>query len=114
MVYFKDKEWHLSDETVVFTEGGESKEKPVGGIGKSGWEELAEKNEDVIIVEYNKLEYNPLQLNRLEEINKLSIGDGHGSVVGEYVMDGRFPDLPNHILKDLQFTKMFSIMIGVE
>lgn len=114
MVYYKDNQWNISNTKVRFKDGTEETTKSIGSEGKAWWEELFQKHKEIKLVEYIEISETPEQLNRLEEVNKLSIEDGFSEVVGNYVINNEFPDLPNHILKDLQFTKMFNIMLGVE
>lgn len=105
MLYYKDNKWHLSEFEVNYIDG-EEVTKPVGIRGKAGWNELAEKHSDIEVIKFTKLDHAPEELNRLKEINSLNIPDGFSSVLAGYVKSGTFPDKPNHVLKDLEFSKV--------
>lgn len=113
-MYYEGNKWNISDKKVIFKDSGEQKDKPIGAEGMEWWDELETLHDDIEVLEFTDIEISEEQLFRLEEVNKLSIPEGHSEIVGDYIKSGSFPDLPNHVLKDLQFTKMFNIMLGVE
>lgn len=114
MLYYKNNKWNISKFKVRLKDGGQETEKFSGVESKAWWNELAQKHSDIEILLFTDIEPSIEQIKRLEEVNSLNIEDGFNSELSMYVKEGIFPEKRNHVLKDLQLTKMFSIMLGVE
>ena len=110
MLYYNNNEWYISDVQVKFTDSEVEYIKYVGQEGLEWWSELEDLHENIIIVEFIDVEVTDEQLERLEEINELNIGDGHSNILGDYVIDNNFPLEVNHVLKDLQNKKENEIL----
>ena len=101
MVYFKDNEWHIVTEKVLYKQDGEELENFVGQEGKEWWYGVT----GVEVVEFTPVDVYSQQLERLDEVNRLNIGDGFGELVGDYVLYDIFPNDILHPLWDLQILK---------
>ena len=101
MVYFKDNEWHIVTEKVLYKQDGEELENFVGQEGKEWWYGVT----GVEVVEFTPVDVYSQQLERLDEVNRLNIGDGFGELVGDYVLYDIFPNAIQHPLWDLQILK---------
>lgn len=101
MVYFKNGEWHIATEKVLYKQDGKELENFVGQEGKEWWNGV----DGVTNVEFAPVDIYAEQLDRLAEANQLGIGDGFGELVGNYVLYDEFPDAIQHPLRDLQILK---------
>lgn len=102
MLYYENNEWKISKHKVIYTDNGEQLENYVGIGDKQWWDDLAKQHKDINIVEFVEITTTDEQLERLDVINQLNISDGHGAVVSDYVLEGKFPDEASHVLKDLE------------
>ena len=105
MLYYKDKEWHISTEKVRYMQNDEEIEQYVGIEGKQWWIDFANQWEHTKIIEFILVEPTKEQWTRLEEINNLSIPDGYGEICSNYVDNGEFPEELNNPLGSLQLQK---------
>ena len=113
MVYFKNNQWHICKEKVKYIQHGKEIEQYVGSEGHDWWVDFEQKWEHTEIIEFMPVEPTLEQLDRLEEINKLNIPDGFGSMLSDYVGNGVFSKSLNHPLRNLQAYKE-NIQQGIE
>lgn len=113
MVFYKNNEWHISNNKVRFTDGGIESTQYIGSEGMGWWASLEKLHDDIKILEFISVDIESGQVERLKEINELGIKDGHSVVLSDYVGDGLFPSEVNHVLKDLE-NKKASISQGIE
>lgn len=106
MLYYKNNEYHISELKVLYKDNNEQLANIVGQEGKGWWIELADLHEDIEIIEFTELASTDEELARLKEVNELNIPEGHSNVLGDYVHNNKFPDEPNHVLKDLENKKI--------
>lgn len=104
MLYYENNNWHLSRYKVIYTDNNEQLKNYVGIGGKQWWKDLAKQHDNINIVKFVEIPVTTKQLERLDTINQLAIPDGHGTIVDDYVMEGKFPDEPSHVLEDLEVT----------
>lgn len=104
-MYLENNEWVIPKYEVSYLDGKEEMVNLVGVEGKAWWEELAKKHKQIELINFKNIEVTPEQEGRLAEVNELSIPDGFGAEVGDYVLDGNFPETLNHPLRQLQIKK---------
>lgn len=102
MLYYENNEWKISKHKVIYTDNNERLKNYVGIGGKQWWEDLAKQHKDINIVEFVEVPATVEQLERLDVINQLNISDGHGTIVSDYVIEGKYPDKASHVLNDLE------------
>ena len=105
VLYYKNNQWHICEEKVRYIQHGEEKEQFIGQEGHQWWVDFANKWEHTEIVEFIPVEPTTEEIARLEEVNELRVPDGFGTVIGEYVESGVFPEGVNHPLRSLQILK---------
>lgn len=103
LVYYKNKTWHLCNEKVRYIQRDEEIEQYVGAEGHDWW--INFEHEHTEIIEFMPVKPTEEQLKRLEEINRLSIPEGFGALVEDYVKEGLFPEGYNHLLGNLKLQK---------
>lgn len=103
MLFYKDNKWNITSGKVKYTRDNKQIEQYVGAEGKEWWTDFDNKWDDMEVIEFSDLVPNEIQLIRLEEINSMGLGDGFSDALGEYVMNGVFPNEIGHILKDLEY-----------
>ena len=112
MIYYKNR-WHLCNEKVKYMQNDKEITQYVMSEGHDWWIDFESKWEHTEIIEFIPVEPTLEQLDRLEEINKLNIPDGFGSMLSDYVGNGVFPKSLNHPLRYLQVYKE-NIQQGIE
>lgn len=105
MIFYKNREWHICTEKVRYTQHNQEITQHVGAEGKEWWIDFADKWEHTEIIEFKDVIATQDQLSRLEEINRLDIGEGYREILGNYVANGKFPEGYNHPLKNLKLEK---------
>jgi hypothetical protein len=105
MIFYKNRKWNMCSEKVRYVQHGEEITQYVGSEGHDWWIDFEQKHSHTEIIEFVDVEATQEQLNRLNEVNQLNIGDGFSEMLGNYVKDGIFPNSVNHPLKTLQTTK---------
>ena len=105
MVYYKNGCWHLCAEKVRYVQHGKEIKQYVGQEGHQWWVDFEQKWEHTEIQEFIPVEPTSGQVERLEEIKQLNLPDGFGSVLGEYVEHGVFPEGYMHVLRPIQIAK---------
>lgn len=106
MVYYKDREWHISKEKVKYTDNGKEKIRDIGVEGRVWWTNFEEMWDDITIIEFIPIDPSDLEMARLEKINKLNIPDGFGSIINDYIFKGIFPKEIDHKLRNLQMDEL--------
>lgn len=101
MVYYKDNEWHIANEKVIYTQNGEQLENFVGQEGKDWWDNV----NGVTDIDFVPVDIYAEQLDRLAEVNQLGIGDGFSELITNYVMENQFPGNLTHKLREIQIEK---------
>lgn len=102
-VYYENNEWHLSKYKVNYTDENKPLENTVGKEGKSWWTELAKNSTSIADVTFTNVTLTEEEKARIEQVNQLRVPDGFTSTVSLYVKEGRFPERPDHALKDLEY-----------
>jgi len=105
MIFYKNRKWNMCSEKVRYVQHGEEITQYVGSEGKEWWLNFEQRHEHTEILEFIPVQATQEQLNRLDEINQLGIGEGFSSICGDYVEFGLFPNSVNHPLKILQLSK---------
>jgi len=90
---------------VHYTQHGEEITQYVGSEGHDWWVDFEQKWEHTEIIEFIPVEATQEQLDRLEEVNQLSIKEGFGYECSRYVEYGIFPEGFNHVLRPIQILK---------
>lgn len=89
--------WKLAENSVIYSENGEQKEKIIGEEGKGWWLDYAERWSTVDVIEFADLHYTPEQLGRLAEIQSIRT---HHEACEDYVLKGFIADVePFEILR---------------
>ena len=105
MIFYKNGKWHICTEKVHYTQHGEEITQSVGSEGHDWWVDFEQKWEHTEIIEFIPVEATQEQLDRLEEVNQLSIKEGFGYECSQYVEFGIFPEGFNHVLRPIQILK---------
>ena len=105
MIFYKNGKWHICTEKVHYTQHGEEITQYVGSEGHDWWVDFEQKWEHTEIIEFIPVEATQEQLDRLEEVNQLSIKEGFGYECSRYVEYGIFPEGFNHVLRPIQILK---------
>ena len=82
--------WKLAENSVIYSENGEQKEKIIGEEGKGWWLDYAERWSTVDVIEFADLHYTPEQLGRLAEIQSIRT---HHEACEDYVLKGFIADV---------------------
>lgn len=80
--------WKFPEHTVVYTDNGESVEKPIGEEGKAWWEAFSKQWN--IPVEFTDLHYTEDEITRLTKC--AHVGEGYAEEVERYALTGESPD----------------------
>lgn len=102
MIYYKNNKYHMCEHKVKYIQHGEEIIQYVMSEGHDWWVDFEEKWEHTEIIEFIPVEPTPVQVARLEKVNKLQIPDGFSSELGEYVEHGIFPEGFTHVLRPIQ------------
>lgn len=102
MVYYKNGQWHLCEEKVRYIQHDEEVTQYVGQEGHDWWVDFEQRWEHTQIIEFIPVEPTPEQVVKLEKVNQLRLPDGYGTLIGNYVGDGVFPEGFTHPLRPLQ------------
>lgn len=103
MVFYRDNQWNISEFEITYIDGTEQTTKRIGAEGEEWWRELESLWEDIEVLEIKEVEVTQEQRDRLDNINATHVPDGFGSIVGDYVRSGIFPDELTHRLKDIEW-----------
>lgn len=91
LLYYKDNQWNICTEKIIYVQYGENVEQYVGAEGRGWWVDFAEKWEHTEIVEFVEVVVTEEQVQRLEDVNQRNVGDGYSETLGEYVINGIEP-----------------------
>ena len=105
MIFYRNRKWHICTEKVCYIQNGEEITQFIGSEGHDWWLDFEQKHEHTEIIEFVDVEATQEQLNRLDDVNQLNVGDGFGAILGDYVDNGVFPEGVNYPLVLLQLKK---------
>lgn len=108
MIYYKDNEYHIATELVKYIQHNEEIEQFIGQEGRQWWIDFETMWEHTEILSITEMVVPQEQLDRLEQVNQLSLPDGFTTVIELYVKDGVFVDGVSHPLRAIELEQIIT------